>query len=315
MKFLDLVASHANEGAYYIQKNSPTIMTVSGIVGMVGAAVLACRATAKLNDILDEGLEKKTIIAKKMSQDGADEKDINKELAKVSTQTAVKVAGSYAPAVILGAASAGMILGSDHIMKKRDASLAAAYMTLDQAFKKYRENVKAEVGEEKEQDIRFGATKEKVEVVDEETGKKKKVEKKKYDIDHNPSAYSRWFGDEFEEGDINYSTKYKAGKRSANLFFLRNQEAYINELLKIKRVIYLNDVYRLLGYKETQAGQRVGWIYDAKTPFGQNRINFNLTEWAITNYLEGYTDILLIDLVPDADLLATDKISEIMPEI
>ena len=42
-------------------------------------------------------------------------------------------------------------------MRKRCANLAAAYGTLDTAFKKYRERVAERFGEEVEKEIRYGS--------------------------------------------------------------------------------------------------------------------------------------------------------------
>jgi hypothetical protein len=35
------------------QKNAPTLLFGAGVVGMVGSTVLACRATLKMQDVID----------------------------------------------------------------------------------------------------------------------------------------------------------------------------------------------------------------------------------------------------------------------
>ena len=42
---------------FQLKKHSPEILVVSGIVGMVGAGALACKATLKVNEIVDEQKE------------------------------------------------------------------------------------------------------------------------------------------------------------------------------------------------------------------------------------------------------------------
>lgn len=56
----------------------------------------------------------------------------------VYTQTALKVAKVYAPAIILGGLSITAILTSNNILRKRNIALAAAYTAVDKSFKEYR---------------------------------------------------------------------------------------------------------------------------------------------------------------------------------
>ena len=43
-----------SKGGLKIKKYSPEILMVAGITGVVGAAVLACKATLKCEDLIDE---------------------------------------------------------------------------------------------------------------------------------------------------------------------------------------------------------------------------------------------------------------------
>ena len=60
--------------------------------------------------------------------------------------------------------------------------------------------------------------------------------------------------------------------------WLRMQQQYANDLLKANGYIFLNDVYTMLGFKPTKAGQIVGWVYDSKNPVGDNYIDFSIRE-------------------------------------
>jgi hypothetical protein len=53
-----------------------------------------------------------------------------------------------------------------------------------------------------------------------------------------------------------------------NRFFLQGAQNYFNELLVAKGYVFLNDILRHLGIRETMAGQLVGW-----TP-GRNDVKF-----------------------------------------
>ena len=47
-----------NRVGFKLKKHSPEILVVTGIVGAVASAVMACKATTKLSDITEEAKEK-----------------------------------------------------------------------------------------------------------------------------------------------------------------------------------------------------------------------------------------------------------------
>ncbi|MGN1097964.1 MAG: DUF6353 family protein, partial [Clostridia bacterium] len=49
-----------------LKKHSPEILIVAGVIGTVVSAVMACKSTLKVNDILDEAKENVDIIHAKM---------------------------------------------------------------------------------------------------------------------------------------------------------------------------------------------------------------------------------------------------------
>ena len=54
---LTAVSKALGRRALVLEKNSPAILFGAGLAGMVGSTVLACRATLKLEEVLDEGKE------------------------------------------------------------------------------------------------------------------------------------------------------------------------------------------------------------------------------------------------------------------
>ena len=46
-----------NNSKNVVQKHSPEILAGVGVVGVVASTVMACKATMKLNDILEESKE------------------------------------------------------------------------------------------------------------------------------------------------------------------------------------------------------------------------------------------------------------------
>ena len=280
-------------------KHSPEILAGVGVVGVVGSLVMACKATTKLSDILEESKEQLDKI-KEVAADPAYEEKYSQDDAKKDTtityvQTAMKVTKLYAPSVILCASSLGCLLASNNILKKRNAALSAAYMTVDKSFKEYRKRVADRFGEEVEKEIRYNIKAEEITKVDED-GNEVTETVKVMDGTDDPNSYSdyaRFFDESCAawQNDAEY-----------NLTFLKAQQQYANDLLKAKGRLFLNEVYRMLGIDETKAGQVVGWVYNPDNPTGDNFVDFgiyNMQRERVRAFVNGYEPNILLDFNVD----------------
>ena len=280
-------------------KHSPEILADVGVVGVVGSLVLACKATTKLSDVLEESKEQLDKI-KEVAADPAYEEKYSQDDAKKDTtityvQTAMKVTKLYAPSVILCASSLGCLLASNNILKKRNAALSAAYMTVDKSFKEYRKRVADRFGEEVEKEIRYNIKAEEITKVD-ENGNEVTETVKIMDGTDDPNSYSdyaRFFDESCAawQNDAEY-----------NLTFLKAQQQYANDLLKARGRLFLNEVYRMLGIDETKAGQVVGWVYNPDNPTGDNFVDFgiyNMQRERVRAFVNGYEPNILLDFNVD----------------
>ena len=280
-------------------KHSPEILAGVGVVGVVGSLVMACKATTKLSDILEDSKEQLDKI-KEVAADPAYEEKYSQDDAKKDTtityvQTAMKVTKLYAPSVILCASSLGCLLASNNILKKRNAALSAAYMTVDKSFKEYRKRVADRFGEEVEKEIRYNIKAEEITKVD-ENGNEVTETVKVMDGTDDPNSYSdyaRFFDESCAawQNDAEY-----------NLTFLKAQQQYANDLLKAKGRLFLNEVYRMLGIDETKAGQVVGWVYNPDNPTGDNFVDFgiyNMKRERVRAFVNGYEPNILLDFNVD----------------
>lgn len=77
----------------------------------------------------------------------------------------------------------------------------------------------------------------------------------------------------FDKENVNWSNDM-----SLNWMFLRYTEQYATDLLKSRGIVFLNDVYKMLGFEITQAGQVVGWHYSEENPIGDNKVIFSVQE-------------------------------------
>lgn len=297
--------------AFKFKKHSPEILVVSGVVGLVGSAVMACKATTKVNDILDDTNEQLTAIHDAgarledgetlMLKDGEEYtvEQNKKDLTIVYAQTAVKFVKLYGPSVILGGLSITAILAGHNITRKRNVALAAAYTAVDKGFKEYRGRVVERFGEALDKELRYNVKAEEVdEITVNEDGSESVTKTTVNVIDPTlNSDYARFFDD-----GCNGWTK----DPEYNLMFLKDQQRYANDLLKSRGHLYLNEVYDLLGIPRSKAGQVVGWIYDEKNPVGDNFVDFGIYDThrsRVTDFVNGYERTILLDFNVDGNIL------------
>lgn len=263
----------ASKTVMKLKKHSPEILVVAGIAGTVVSAVLACKATTKVAEILDEtkgtldtiheGMETGAINGQEYTTE-----DGKKDTVVVYAQTGMKLAKLYAPAIILGTLSITSILASNNILRKRNVALGAAYAAIDKSFKEYRGRVIERFGEQVDTELKYGIKAKKFEEieVDPETGKEKKVKKTVMVADPNlQSDYAVYF----DNKSRNYETN-----PDYNRMFLKAQQAFANDKLQTRGHLFLNEVLDDLDLPRTPAGQIVGWTKDGPDGY----VNFRIVE-------------------------------------
>lgn len=256
-----------------LKKHNPEILVVAGIAGTVVSAVLACKATTKVAEILDEtkgtldtihgGMETGAINGQEYTNE-----DGKKDTVVVYAQTGMKLAKLYGPAIILGTLSITSILASNNILRKRNVALGAAYAAIDKSFKEYRGRVIERFGEQVDTELKYGIKAKKFEEieVDPETGKEKKVKKTVMVADPNlQSDYAVYF----DSKSRNYETN-----PDYNRMFLKAQQAFANDKLQTRGHLFLNEVLDDLDLPRTPAGQIVGWTKDGPDGY----VNFRIVE-------------------------------------
>lgn len=243
------------------QKHSPAILFGAGVVGVVATTVLACRATLKLDDVLEEH-EKDQKIANDLLEGNSryNQKDHDHDTRVLRVRMVGSVCKLYAPPVAIGIVSIAALTGGHVILSRRNVALTAAHAAVLEGFNKYRKRVVDELGEDKDREFRFGVAER--EIV-EETKQGPKVSVVKHAKE--TSDYARLFSRET-------SNAWDA-RPEVNFFFLQSQERYANLRLKARGHLTLNEVYDALGLDQTPAGLVVGWVmgkegFDEYVDFG-----------------------------------------------
>lgn len=302
---INKVSRSMHKVGFQLKKHSPEILVVVGVVGTVASAVMACKATLKVNEVLEDAksdidkIHAATETGYTESGKEYTEEDSKKELATVYLQTGAKFAKLYGPAVVLGTLSVTAIITSNNILRQRNIALAAAYTAVDKGFKEYRSRVVERFGKELDHELRYNIkAKEIEETVVNEDGTETTIKKTVNVVDPNEySVYAKFFD------------SYCAGwtkDPEYNLTFLKQQQSFATDKLKAQGYLFLNDVYAMLGIQKTRAGQIVGWVYDEKKPIGDNFVDFGIYDMhkpANRDFVNGYERTILLDFNVDGDIL------------
>ena len=297
---------------FKLKKYSPEILIVTGVIGTVTSAVMACKATTKVSNILDKAKDDidsvKECREKSNNNDLPEnevytEEDSKKDLTIIYAQTGVKLVKLYAPSVILGALSLTGIISSHNILRKRNVALAAAYMTVDKSFKDYRGRVIERFGENMDRELRYNIkAKEIEETVEDEKGKKKKI-KTTVETIEDPNGISAW-SRIWQEGNPGWTKDAQHNK-----YILTQLQNQANDMLRSRGHLFLNEVYDMLGYPRIKEGNIIGWIYDEKNPVGDNFVDFNIyplngiVDQAKINFINGDERSILLDFNVDGPIL------------
>lgn len=297
------VIAKSSAGWLLTKKHSPEILIATGCVSVVTGTVMACKATRKIDGILEErrgDIEKiDNLYAEESQKENGGEyskEDAAHDKFITNVQTAVKVGKKYLPAASVMIFGLVCILSSYKIMKKRNVAITAAYNALKASYDKYRARVREKYGDDEDRNLLFGI----------EDAKKKldeMTEEEKKNAAENPkdapwySDYAKFFDPASPKWDRNHEY---------NKSFLLHQQSIFNEKLNRKGHVFLNEVYDALGIPRTQAGQVVGWI---KNGDGNGFIDFGIFDQnteAARRAINGYEDVWLLDF--NVDGVIYDKI-------
>lgn len=303
----------AAKAAFALKDKAPEILVGAGILSIGAGVFFACKATVKVSKIKDEVKEeinssvneaKETLSDIDKVVDGEIPVKEGEEYTLTDAQkdkgivygktfgsvvkSGFKVAKEYAPAAGFLVTGIALVLFSHKILRDRNAALLTAYTALDSAFKVYRQRVIDKGGKELDAEFLYGTKTEITEkkVKNPETGLEETVIETE-EVPNYPlgSPYARIFDSAnsviYEDAD---------STNDYNRMRLQQAEAWVNQRLKAKGYIFLNEVYIHLGLEPSQEGQFVGWIYNSER--GDNYIDFGIdlsyTDPRFKDYIEDY---------------------------
>ena len=133
-----------NKSQVFLKKNSSTILTCVGAVGVVATTITAVKATPKALMLLEKA-----------------EAEKGEELTALET---VKIAApAYVPTALIGVSTLACIFGANVLSRRGQASLMSAYALVDSGYKDYKKKVDELYGSEAGAQVRAGIAKDKYE--------------------------------------------------------------------------------------------------------------------------------------------------------
>ena len=269
-----------------IKQASPEILIGLGVVGVIGVSISSYRAGVSAHERLNQLSEK--------IDAGIRDPEHAKELRR---EFWVGRGVDLVPVVGFGALSVTCFLSAHGIMKSRNAALVAAYKVLEFSYDEYRSRVQEVYGEKFDRN-----TARTISVVgqasdadlNEESGE---IRVTTHDALSEYSVYARFFDE--SNSQFQQNPEY-------NLLFLKSQQSYMNDLLRSRGHVFLNEVYDALGIERSSAGQVVGWVLNDG---GDNYIDFGIYRFESPEaraFVNGSENAILLDF--NVDGIVYDKI-------
>lgn len=214
----------------FVRRNSSTVLTVLGSVGVVATAYATARATPKAMQLLKEAEE--------------DKGEGLTVCEKIIVSTPI-----YLPAAILGITTVACIFSANMLNQRNQATIQSAYALLDQTYKDYRRKCKELYGEDADHRI--------IEALAVEESKNIHVSAYyiSSDVDlsleENASKPVLWY----EENSHRFF--------EASLEKVLTAEYHLNRNYILRGETNLNELYSFLGLRPTDEGEVKGWApYD-----------------------------------------------------
>lgn len=202
--------------------NSPVLLTVIGVAGTIGTALLTHKATSKATIELFE-VDAKRLLDNQPAMSG-----------KEVFQTTWKL---YIPPVLSGTVTVAAIVLANHIGTKRAAALAAAYTISEKAYTEYREKVIGRLGEKDERQVHNDIAQDRVRNVPPTEGNVLMV----------------------AGGDHLFMEMYTGRYFRSDIETIRKAENDINYKINTHGYASISDFYDLIGLNHTAVSDEMGW--------------------------------------------------------
>lgn len=271
------------QGQFKFEQNKGLIFTILAGTFEIAAIIAMAKQAPKAEKVLipaNKRIEELKLEMKddeKIANHQVYVEDNKKEIRKIQTKTFVNLAKVYALPVIFTGLSLTFMGGSYKVMRDKEIALGAAYVTLDNAYKVYRNRVKEKFGEDAENEIFRDIREKKVlrQVENPETGEIEEVE----DVVREANAGGGWEL-VFDAASILWS---HSGRTNYETLIQKQREC--DCLLRSQGYLFLSDVIEILGIPKTTidkdilcASRVVGWLDEPDEDGMPKKVLFGISD-------------------------------------
>ena len=274
--------------------HSSQIFLVTGIIGFVGSIVTTVMKSDKVKPIVVETKKQLKEVSVDDPRFGFKSK-AEERLYKTQLigKAAFDISKEMAVPIGMALVSTGCLLKSYNIMNEKHLAAVSTISALDAGYKRYKNAVYQEVGEETAKKIDDNVIKKEI------VRQIESVCKGDNTICQDVESFSRYFS----KGTSN---KFPDGGADTVLPFLKSQETYFNQLLHLRErfgrpgVVRYNEVLDALGFPKVPEGETAGWISYG----GDGSIDFGIAGAYHTDYdglLDEYNCVRDPEKIPRSD--------------
>lgn len=218
----------------FFRRNSATILTCAGAVGVVTTSVLAVKATPKAISLIKEAEKKK-----------------GEDLTK--TEMVITAGPAYIPTIVTGAATIACIFGANVLNKRKQAALMSAYALLDNSYKDYKRKLIELHGKETHEEI--------VDAIAAEKAENKPISGAYFVQSTDLEA------DIYEGEEMLFYLEHTQKFFTSTMERVLNAEYHLNRNYILRGYSVLNEFYDFLGLEPTDYGSEVGWTPDDESMY------------------------------------------------
>lgn len=250
-------------------KYTSLILSIGGVVGVCATTAAAIKATPLAIDLINEDKKKKE-----------DDSYTKMDAFKASWKC-------YIPTGILGMLTISTIVANHIVTAKERKAVVAAYLALNESYKKYVEGSKQVFGEDAKQKI------------DAEIAKETFVYSQGVFMDS-----STYDSDNDHEETMLFFDSYSQRYFETTLARVINAEYHINRNLMLGGFASINSYFEFLGIETISEGDEVGWCQEDLCDGGLYWLDFNneMTE------LEDGLECCVITYIIDPALSISDEL-------
>lgn len=272
---LSMIKTGANVAKMYVKDHSPQILMATGFISQGVALASSCYAMTKMEDIMDDHKRLSDELKSLYSDGTISKSDLQKEQTRLYFETTKRAAKYWILPVGSEVVSVCSFLGAYNKINKKAIGYATMLTALSDRFMSYRDNVKEDVGEERDK-IYMNNGILRAKSLRLKNGIKKDGTQKKYTDDEinkacDPEEVYKTNNQvrisnnpyEFEwSRDTVHPDYFNEHSHLYNVQFVHHyQTAYWNNRLQSEGIVRLNDVFKKLGMFSSMSDEfdDIGW--------------------------------------------------------